>query len=164
MATKAKRAAAKSKEPAKAVRKALSKKVAPKKKAVAKKKVVRKTAPKRKVAARKSKAGGAERTLIVLFNLRSGVSASAYEKWARDTDVPIAGGLKSVKNFKVYRAEGIFGSKAKPPYRYFEILHVSGLDALVGDIGKEPRMQAVAAAFQKFADNPIFVVTENFAG
>ena len=75
MATKAKRAAAKSKEPAKAVRKALSKKVAPKKKAVAKKKVVRKTAPKRKVAARKSKAGGAERTLIVLFNLRRGVSA-----------------------------------------------------------------------------------------
>ena len=58
MATKAKRAAAKSKEPAKAVRKALSKKVAPKKKAVAKK-VVRKTAPKKKVAARKSNAGGA---------------------------------------------------------------------------------------------------------
>ena len=163
MATQRKKTVAKSKskKPAKSVRKA-----SPAKKAAAKKKVARKAAPKKKVAARKGKrsVAGTERTLIVLFNLRRGVSAAAYEKWARDTDVPIAGGLKSVKEFKVYRAEGIFGSKAKPPYRYFEILRVSGLDALVGDIGKEPRMQAVAAAFQKFADNPTFVVTENFAG
>ncbi|MEQ8247361.1 MAG: hypothetical protein RID42_06735 [Alphaproteobacteria bacterium] len=159
MATKRKKTAAKSKakKAAKAVRKA-----SPKKKAVAKKKA----APKKKASIQRSKrsVAGTERTLIVLFNLRRGVSAAAYEKWARDTDVPIAGGLKSVKEFKVYRAEGILGSKAKPPYRYFEILHISGLDALVGDIGKEPRMQAVAAAFQKFADNPTFVVTENFAG
>ena len=104
------------------------------------------------------------RTIIVLFNLRRGVKAAAYEKWVQKTDVPIAGGLKSMKNFSVFRAEGIFGSKAKPPYRYFEILDVKGIEALVGDIGKEPRMAKVAAEFQKFADKPIFIVTEKFAG
>lgn len=141
----------------KAVRKAPSKK-----RAAATKK---KPAGKRKKAAKKKAAGRSKgRTLIVLFNLRRGVSAAAYEKWAQTTDIPIAGGLKSVRDFKVYRAEGVFGSKARPPYKYFEILHVSGLDALVRDIGNEPRMAGVAAAFQKFADKPIFIVTEKFAG
>lgn len=134
------------------------------KKAVrAKKPAAKKPAAKKKTAQKKA-SGGKARTLIVLFNLRKGVSAAAYEKWARQTDIPVAGGLKAVKDFKVYRAEGIFGSGATPPYKYFEILHVTGLDALVSDIGKEPRMKNVAAAFQKFADNPIFIVTEKFAG
>jgi len=127
----------------------------------ARKKAVRKTATRKRKA---KKAPTKARTLIVLFNLRRGVSPAAYERWARQTDVPIAGGLKSVKDFSVYRAEGIFGSTKKPPYKYFEILHVSGIDALVKDIGKEPRMAKVAAQFQKFANNPLFIVTEKFAG
>lgn len=151
---KSRRPAAKAKAGKKAVR---AKKPAARKPAA--KKVVAK-----KKAAQKKTSGGKARTLIVLFNLRKGVSAAAYERWARQTDIPVAGGLKAVKDFKVYRAEGIFGSGATPPYKYFEILHVTGLDALVSDIGKEPRMKNVAAAFQKFADNPIFIVTEKFAG
>jgi hypothetical protein len=127
----------------------------------AKRKAVRRPVAK---AARRKATPSKARTIIVLFNLRRGVKAAAYEKWAQKTDVPIAGGLKSMKNFSVYRAEGVFGSKVKPPYRYFEILDVTGVDSLVGDIGKEPRMAKVAAEFQKFADKPIFIVTEKFAG
>lgn len=134
-----------------------ARKTAPK----AKKKAVRR--PVAKTARRKATPSKA-RTIIVLFNLRRGVKAAAYEKWVKKTDVPVAGGLKSMKNFSVFRAEGVFGSKVKPPYRYFEILDVTGVDSLVGDIGKEPRMAKVAAEFQKFADNPIFIVTEKFAG
>ena len=134
-----------------------ARKAAPK----AKRKAVRR--PVAKTAQRKATPTKA-RTIIVLFNLRRGVKAAAYEKWAQKTDVPIAGGLKSMKNFSVFREEGIFGSKAKPPYRYFEILDITGVDSLVGDIGKEPRMAKVAAQFQKFADKPIFIVTEKFAG
>jgi hypothetical protein len=141
---------------------AIKRKKAAKSKAA--KKPARKATRKPKAKATRRAAPNKARTLIVLFNLRRGVKPAAYERWAQKTDVPIAGGLKSVKDFKVFRAEGIFGSKKKPPYKYFEILHVTGLDALVGDIGKEPRMQKVAADFQKYADNPIFIVTEKFAG
>ena len=105
-----------------------------------------------------------KRTLIVLFNLRPGQDAAAYEKWAREVDIPIAGGMKSVDEFKVYRAEGIMGSDAKPPYKYFEILHINDIDGLANDIGAEPRMKDVAAKFQSFADNPTFIVTEQIAG
>jgi len=160
-----KKKAAKSKAAKKPARKATRKpkaktarKVAPKAK---KKAAARRPAAKK---ARRKAAPTKARTLIVLFNLRRGVKPGAYEKWAQKTDVPIAGGLKSVKDFKVFRAEGILGSKKKPPYKYFEILHVTSLDGLFGDIGKEPRMQKVAADFQKFADNPTFIVTEKFAG
>ena len=164
MALKRKKAA-KAKTKKKVAKKKVTKKKVAKKKAATKKKA----APKKKAATKKKAAkakarGSKARTLIVLFNLRRGVSPTAYEKWARETDIPVAGGLKAVKDFKVYRAEGIFGSTAKPPYKYFEILHITGIDALVKDIGKEPRMAAVAAAFQKFADKPTFIVTEKFAG
>ncbi len=164
MALKKKKSAKKAKAKA---RKAPARSKSVAKRKPAKKAAAKRTAPKRKAAARKraaAKPASKARTLIVLFNLRRGVSPAAYEKWARQTDVPIAGGLKSVKDFSVYRAEGIFGSKKKPPYKYFEILHVTGLDSLVADIGKEPRMQKVAAQFQKFANNPVFIVTEKFAG
>ena len=63
-----------------------------------------------------------EKTLIVLFNLKDGVNEKDYEDWAKEVDIPIAGSLKSVKDFKLYRAEGLFGSDQAPPYKYIEIL------------------------------------------
>lgn len=53
--------------------------------------------------------------IIVLFNLKPGVDAAAYEAWARSTDIPGVRALKSVDDFQVYRATGLFGSDAKPP-------------------------------------------------
>ncbi len=44
--------------------------------------------------------------LIVLFNLKDGVEPSAYEAWAKSTDLPIVRGLASIKSFSIYRASG----------------------------------------------------------
>ena len=101
-------------------------------------------------------------TLIVLFNLRSGQSEADYEKWAREIDIPTASSLRSVNDFHVYRAEGIFGSDTKPPYRYIEIIDVSDPAKLGEDVGNSPAMADVSAKFQEFADNPVFMVTEQF--
>lgn len=103
-------------------------------------------------------------TLIVLFNLRDGQSVAAYEKWAGETDIPIAGSLKAVEDFKIYRAEGILRSDTPAPYRYIEILNIAGVDELIADSGNEPRMKDVVAAFRGFANDPIFMVTECIAG
>jgi hypothetical protein len=97
--------------------------------------------------------------IIVLFNLKPGVDADAYEAWARATDIPGVRRLKSVDDFQVYRATGLFGSDAKPPYAYFEVIDVNGLDAFVGDVTSDA-VQKVSAEFQRFADNPLFVTTE----
>lgn len=97
--------------------------------------------------------------IIVLFNLKNGVDRGAYEEWARTRDIPGVRSLPSVEDFQVYRANGVFGSDGRPPYEYFEVIDINGVDAFVGDVSSE-KVQKVAAEFQQFADNPIFVTTE----
>ena len=101
-------------------------------------------------------------TIIVLFNLKPGVEPAAYEQWARDRDVPTVNGLASVQEFRVQKAVGLLGADGPAPYQYIEILEHDGLDALMPDIGGA-EMQAVAAEFAEYADNPTFVITERSA-
>lgn len=99
-------------------------------------------------------------TLIVLFNLKSGVAAADYEAWARSTDIPTAGALASVEQFEVLKSVSVLGSDAAAPYQYIERIVVRDMAQLGVDIGS-PAMQEVAAAFQAFADNPVFIVTNS---
>ncbi|TSB01653.1 REDY-like protein HapK [Sphingorhabdus contaminans] len=98
--------------------------------------------------------------IICLFNLKEGASAEAYENWARGTDIPGVNALASVKNFTVHRATGLFGSDAKPPYDYIEVIDIHGMDGFVADVS-DPEFQKVAAAFGEFTDNPAFILTED---
>lgn len=100
--------------------------------------------------------------LVVLYNLKDEASKEAYEKWAQNTDVPTVKGLTSVDEFKVFRLEGLMGSEAAPPYQYVEVIEVNDMDGLGKEIATET-MQRVAAEFQEFADNPIFIVSEQCA-
>lgn len=97
--------------------------------------------------------------IIVLFNLKPGVDSAAYEKWARTTDIPGVRALRSVSDFQVYRATGLLGAEARPPYAYIEVIDVPDMPAFGADVAGEA-VQKVAAEFQRFADNPQFVLTE----
>jgi hypothetical protein len=101
-------------------------------------------------------------TLIVLFNLKDGVSAAEYEEFARTVDVPTVKALKSVDEFQVFRSSGVLGSDAQPPYKYVEVIQVNDMNQLGADVSSET-MQRVAAQFRAFADNPVFMLTEQFA-
>jgi len=98
-----------------------------------------------------------QQTVVVLFNLKQGVTPDDYEQWARGTDLPIVNALPSVKSFEVFRATGLLGG-GSAPYQYVEILRFSSMDALFADIGTE-KMQGIAAQFQAFADSPLFITT-----
>jgi REDY-like protein HapK len=110
------------------------------------------------VLRRMSAKPGVEMRIIVLFNLKSGVTAAAYEAWALSTDVPIVRSLSSIAGFDVFKATGLLGSDARPPYAYIEIIDVADMDQFGQDIGTA-RMQAIAAAFQTYADTPVFITT-----
>ena len=99
-------------------------------------------------------------TLIVLFNLKAGVSEADYEAFAKTLDIPTVSGLKSVSDFKVYKSYGIFGSDATPLYRYFELINFSNVDELVSDMGAEPKMADIPTKFAEMADNPMFILTK----
>ncbi|MGA0019900.1 MAG: REDY-like protein HapK [Steroidobacteraceae bacterium] len=96
--------------------------------------------------------------IVVLFNLKDGVSVADYEKFARETDLPIVNALASVDKFEVLKATGLLGG-GESPYRYLEILDVNDLSQLGADVSTET-MQQVAATFRSMADNPLFIVTE----
>ncbi|WP_417613915.1 REDY-like protein HapK [Parasphingorhabdus sp.] len=98
--------------------------------------------------------------IIVVFNLKEGVSAADYEAWAKKDDIPGVNRLSSVEKFTVHKATGLFGSDDAAPYQYVEVLDINGMDQFVADISTE-EFQAMAAPFQDFADNPQFILTED---
>jgi hypothetical protein len=97
-------------------------------------------------------------TLIVLFNLKPGVSVEDYEQFARHTDIPAVKALKSVDDFTVFKTAGLFGSDARPPYQYVELIPINDMDGFLAALPEES-IQRVAAQFGEFADNPIFMLT-----
>ena len=99
-------------------------------------------------------------TIVVLFNLKPGVSPSDYEQWAKTTDLPTVRNLNAIDQFSVLRTTGLLGSQAPAPYQYVELLVVNDMEQLGADVSSET-MQRVAAEFQQFADNPQFILTES---
>lgn len=97
--------------------------------------------------------------IIVLFNLLPGIGHVAYEEWAKKRDIPAVRALPSVDDFQVYRATGLLGSDAAPPYAFIEIIDVADMEGFGKDVASAA-IQAVAAEFQGFADTPTFIMTE----
>lgn len=98
--------------------------------------------------------------IVCLFNLKPGANRDTYEAWARGTDIPGVNALGSVAGFTVHRATGLFGSDARPPYEYIEIIDIHAMDDFVTDVG-DPEFQKVASAFGQFTDDPTFILTED---
>lgn len=96
--------------------------------------------------------------IIVLFNLKSGRSVSDYEAWAKSTDLPTVNALGSVEKFEVFKATGLLGSSATPPYSYIEVLDVADMNKFGTDVATAT-MQKIAAEFQDWAD-ALFITTE----
>ncbi len=101
--------------------------------------------------------------LVVLFNLADESRRAEYEAWAQSTDLPIVRELPSVDSFTVHRVKSLFGTDAPAPYQYVELIDINSLDQFGADVSTET-MGKVAAAFQEFADNPIFMLTDNMEG
>lgn len=103
-----------------------------------------------------------EQTLIVLFRLKAGTDVSAYESWARSTDLPIVRKLPSVGGFDLFRTLSLLGSGDRPPYDYVEMITVRDMAGFGTDVATET-MRRVAGEFQAFADNPVFMLTDRIS-
>jgi len=102
-------------------------------------------------------------TIIVLFNLKNGVTTEDYEAWARETDLPIVRGLKAIDSYDVYKATGLLIGDDAPPYKYIEILQVNDMDTFGQELETDA-IQKVASEFQgRLADNPWFIMCESLS-
>ena len=98
--------------------------------------------------------------IVVLFNLLPEADPDAYESWARNVDMPNVRRLPGCNDFRVLKVAGLLGADAAAPYAYSELIEVDDMSAFGEAVGTEA-MQEVAAQFQQFADNPIFMVSES---
>ncbi len=97
--------------------------------------------------------------ILALFNLKSGVSVSDYENWAKTVDIPTVNGLGSIAKFEVFKSTGLLGSEDKPPYSYFETIDVVDMDQFGKDVATDA-MQKVAAEFQGMTDDLVFILSD----
>jgi hypothetical protein len=96
--------------------------------------------------------------IVVLFNLKPGVSVADYEEWAKTRDMPNVRSLVSIKDFRVFGVTGLFGSDAKAPYQYVEVIDIVEMDEFLKDIDT-PAMKDVMGEFENWADAPVFLTT-----
>ena len=96
--------------------------------------------------------------IYVLFNLREGVDAKAYEDWATSVDAPTVRALPSIADFRVHALTGLLMGEGKPPFQYVEVIDVADPEAFGSDVASE-EMQKISAQFRAFADNPLFLTT-----
>ncbi|MEM7284106.1 MAG: REDY-like protein HapK, partial [Pseudomonadota bacterium] len=68
--------------------------------------------------------------------------------------------LPSIDGFRVFKTSGMLGNDHKPPYEYVEMIDVNNMDTFSQDVGTQT-MQQVAAEFQSFADNPMFILSDD---
>ncbi len=54
-------------------------------------------------------------TMIVLVNLKEGVSPGDYERWILESYAPAVKSLPSVEDWRDYKMNGLLGSDAAPP-------------------------------------------------
>lgn len=96
--------------------------------------------------------------IFAVFNLKPGVSEEDYLAWARSTDLPTVNALPSIASFRVFRATGVLGSDATPPFGWIEVLDIADMEQFGKDVATAA-MGEVAAAFNGMVD-VTFVTTE----
>lgn len=97
--------------------------------------------------------------LIVLFNLKNGVSVDEYEAFAKSIDSPTIKKLASNKSFTILKGLHLFGTNAASPYQYIEVMEVSNYDELANDISQS-HVQNMLEKFMEFAEEPRLIVTQ----
>ena len=90
-------------------------------------------------------------TMIVLLNLKEGVSPEDYERWILDSYAPAVKSLSSVEDWRNHRVSSLLGSEAAPPYRYVVTLEVSDPIQLGRDMQGE-EMQRLFSELHEFAE------------
>ena len=89
--------------------------------------------------------------MIVLVDLKEGVDPEDYERWVLESYAPAVRELPSVEDWRNYKATGLLGSDAAPPYRYVVTLDIRDLDQLGRDVASEG-MQALLSELHDLAE------------
>jgi hypothetical protein len=96
--------------------------------------------------------------LIIMYNLKAGVTPADFETWVKTSDQPAMRGLARVADFQTLRAEKLLMGDGKPSVQYIETFSIPDLDGFVAEDMPGATVQGVMGQFMGFADAPQFIV------
>jgi hypothetical protein len=76
-------------------------------------------------------------TMVVLVNLKEGVSPEDYKRWVLETYAPAVKALPSVRDWRAYRVGGLLASDDVPPHQYVVTVDIDDLAQLGRDMAGE---------------------------
>jgi hypothetical protein len=88
--------------------------------------------------------------MVVLVNLKEGVSPEDYERWVKESYAPVVKALPSVQDWRAYRVGGLLASDEVPPYRYVVTVDIGDLAQLGRDMEGE-EMRGLLSELHRFA-------------
>jgi len=98
--------------------------------------------------------------LIILYNLKDGVSRDDFHTWIRTIDYPTMRGLARVDSFKTYMTKELLMGDGSPSVGYVEIFDIPDLGGFIAeDLGGDT-VQGIMGQFMGFADAPEFIICE----
>ncbi|MDQ3284523.1 MAG: hypothetical protein M3P92_02230 [Actinomycetota bacterium] len=89
--------------------------------------------------------------MVVLVNLKEGVGAEEYERWAQEAYAPAVKALPSVRDWRAHRVSSLLASDEAPPYRYVVTVDIDGLAPLGRDMAGE-EMRGLLSELHRFAE------------
>jgi hypothetical protein len=96
--------------------------------------------------------------LILLYNLKSGVTKDQFENWTRTTDYPAMRGLSRVSSFVTYRTEKKLIGEGAPSVQYVEIFQIDDFDGFVAEDMPGATVQKIMGEFFGLVENPEFLI------
>jgi hypothetical protein len=90
-------------------------------------------------------------TMIVLVNLKEGVTPQEYETWLEECYVPAILEFASVDEWLGYRVGGLPESGGEPPYEYVVSVEINDLEQLGRDM-KSEHVQRLLGELGEYAE------------
>ncbi len=89
-------------------------------------------------------------TMVVLVDLKEGVSPEDYERWVRESYAPAVKALPSVRDWRAYRVGSLLASDDAPPYQYVVSVDIDDFAQLGRDMASE-EMRGLLSELHRFA-------------
>ena len=99
-------------------------------------------------------------TMVVLVNLKEGVSPEDYERWAKETYAPAVKGPSLDPGLASLLGGSLFTSNYVPPYRYVVTVDIGDLAQLRRDVEGE-EMRGLLSERHRFAE-VVPLISERF--
>ncbi len=98
--------------------------------------------------------------IILLYNLKDGVSRDDFHEWVKTTDYPAMRGLASVDNFRTLESKQLLMGEGSPSFQYVEVFDLNDVGAFTGTDMPGAVVQNIMGQFMGFADAPEFILAE----